>query len=230
MNMARFHPALDQPDTIDYDEISPDARFHHSNTEVHYAGDRDSDLFDLYWGWHDRRYAESIRVRVSAPMYTSQGISADASDELMPLVTRFFPGYQETVYGSEGVIVSKRTFAPLESNYDRAALWLLECQAEGHRLVRIEVEIEWGRRLEQRIVDGLLVAQLAPREASGLHDQRNAESTRVFGAAEGRPDYYNLFDGSRAYLLYHVLVVGQVDLPLILTLSDVGEQVAWNGF
>ena len=70
----------------------------------------------------------------------------------------------------------------------------------------------------------------SPGEAKGAHDQRNAESTRVFGAAEGRPDRVSFPTDSQAQLLYHVLVAGQVDLPLILSLSDVGEQVAWNGF
>ena len=80
------------------------------------------------------------------------------------------------------------------------------------------------------MVDGLLVAQSDPGEATGAHNQRNAESTRVFGAAEGRPDRVHFPTDSQAVLLYHVLVAGQVDLPLILSLSDVGEQVAWNGF
>ena len=31
-------------------------------------------------------------------------------------------------------------------------------------------------------------------------------------------------------LVYHVLVNGMVEVPLLLTLSDVGEQMAWNGF
>ncbi|MBK8047558.1 MAG: hypothetical protein IPK16_10795 [Anaerolineales bacterium] len=31
-------------------------------------------------------------------------------------------------------------------------------------------------------------------------------------------------------LVYHVLVNGIVEVPLLLTFSDVGEQVAWNGF
>jgi hypothetical protein len=31
-------------------------------------------------------------------------------------------------------------------------------------------------------------------------------------------------------LVYHVLVNGQVEVPLLMTISDVGEQVAWNGF
>lgn len=228
--MNPFDPSLDQPQTIDYDQLDTAEQTIQTNGEVHFYADRAGTLTDLFWAWHDRLYARSIRVRLSAPIYTSSGISTDPVDEMVPLVTRFYPGYQETIYGTEGVIVSKRLFAPLQSSYDRSVLWLLECQAEGHRLLRIEVEIDWGAPLEQRIVDGLLVAQKAPREASGLHEQKNAESTRVFGTAQGRPDSIQFPDKQRAILVYHVLVTGQVDLPLILTLSDVGEQVAWNGF
>ncbi|MEZ4638969.1 MAG: hypothetical protein R2856_29075 [Caldilineaceae bacterium] len=170
-------------------------------------------------------------MTVTAPIYTSQGISTDPVDDVTPMVVRFFPGYQETIYGAEdGIILSKRIFAPLGSGYDRSVLWLMECQAEGDRLLRIEVDIDWGAPLEQRMVDGLLVAQTNPLEAQGIHGQQNAESTRVFGTGGGRPDWVDLDDPSRAQLVYHLLVAGQVDLPLILTVSDVGEQVAWNGF
>ena len=60
--------------------------------------------------------------------------------------------------------------------------------------------------------------------------QSNAESTRVFGNPYGRPDEVHLEDPQRARLVYHVLVNGMVEVPLLLTISDVGEQVAWNGF
>lgn len=80
------------------------------------------------------------------------------------------------------------------------------------------------------MVDGLLVAQANPGQAQGLHQQQNAESTRIFGTDGGRPDWVNFPEPGRAHLIYHVLVAGEVDLPLILTVSDVGEQVAWNGF
>ncbi len=226
-----FDPAIDQPVTVDFDEIAADARFAQSNTELHYESDRDGNLYDLFWTWHDRPYAKSITVRVTAPIYTSQGISTEPVDDITPMVMRFFPGYQETIYGTEeGVILSKRIFAPLGSGYDRSVLWLMECQAEGDRLLRIEVDIDWGVPLAQRIVDGLLVAQANPDQAQGIHGQQNAESTRVFGTGGGRPDWVNFSDESHAQLIYHLLVAGQVDLPLILTVSDVGEQMAWNGF
>lgn len=226
-----FDPAIDQPGTVDFDDLGAADRFPLSNTELHFQSDRDSNLYDLFWTWHDRPYAKSITVRITAPIYTSQGISTAPVDDVTPMVVRFFPGYQETIYGTEeGVIISKRIFAPLGSGYDRSLLWLMECQAEGDRLVRIEVDIDWGTPLAQRIVDGLLVAQLNPGEAEGIHGQQNAESTRIFGTGGGRPDWVHFPDEQSAQLIYHLLVAGQVDLPLILTVSDVGEQVAWNGF
>ena len=223
-------PALDQPQLEEYDDIDEETRFPHTNGEIYFVADRDSDLFDLRWHWHRRAYARSIRIRIDAPIYTSGGISSEQLDDVLPLAVQLYPGYQETIYGVEGVIVSKRIFAPLDSYYDRSLLWMMEAQAEGDRLIQIRVEIDWGEPLVQRMVDGLLVAQKDPGEAKGAHNQRNAESTRVFGAAEGRPDLVDFPTDSQAHLVYHVLVAGQVDLPLILTLSDVGEQVAWNGF
>ena len=223
-------PALDQPQLEEYDDINDEVRFPHTNGETYFVADRDSDLYDLRWHWHRRAYARSIRIRIDAPIYTSGGISSEQLDDVLPLAVQLYPGYQETIYGVEGVIVSKRIFAPLDSYYDRSLLWMMEAQAEGDRLIQIRVEIDWGEPLDQRMVDGLLVAQKDPGEARGAHGQRNAESTRVFGAAEGRPDLVDFPTDSQAHLVYHVLVAGQVDLPLILALSDVGEQVAWNGF
>jgi hypothetical protein len=229
--IAPFDPAIDHPITLTFDEIDESVRFPLSNTELHYESDRDCNLYNLFWSWHDRPYAKSITVRITAPIYTSQGISTAPVDDITAMVLRFFPGYQETIYGTEeGIIVSKRIFAPLGSGYDRSVLWLMECQAEGDRLLRIEIDIDWGVPLTQRIVDGLLVAQANPGQAQGLHGQQNAESTRVFGTGEGRPDWVYFPDEQSAQLIYHLLVAGQVDLPLILTVSDVGEQVAWNGF
>ncbi|MEM7538913.1 MAG: hypothetical protein AAF639_42545 [Chloroflexota bacterium] len=148
----------------------------------------------------------------------------------MPMITRRYPGYQETIYGSEGIIVSKQIITPMKSGYDRSVLWLLECQAEGDRFLRVEIEIDWGEPLDQRIVDGLLVAQANPGRAQGIYQQQNADSTRVFGNPESRPVTYDIDDPQRAHLTYYVLINGIVPVPFVLTISDVGEQVAWNGF
>ncbi|NJN81723.1 MAG: hypothetical protein HC802_05135 [Caldilineaceae bacterium] len=81
------------------------------------------------------------------------------------------------------------------------------------------------------MVDGLLVAQCNPRRIQGIYAQRNADSTRVFGNPYGRPSEVDLLDEEgRAKLVYYVLVNGIVEVPLLLTISDVGEQMAWNGF
>lgn len=215
-----FDPVLDKPHSLDYDALPPNARYPLANQDLRALVDGSSDLCQLEWPWAGVPYAKSVEVRISDLQ----------DDEFMPLVTQFYPGYQETIYGAEGMIVTKRIATPYRAAYERAILWMLECQAEGDRLLRLEVRIDWGQPLEQRIVDGLLVAQHNPRAAQGIYAQRNADSTRVFGNPHGRPDLVELSDPSRARLVYHVLVNGIVEVPLILTVSDVGEQVAWNGF
>jgi hypothetical protein len=93
----------------------------------------------------------------------------------------------------------------------------------------LEVTIDWGEPLTQRMVDGLLVAQRNPGPVRGLYQQSNAELTCVFGNPQARPDEVNLSE-QQAHLVYHVLVNGIVEVPLMLTVSDVGEQMAWTGF
>lgn len=215
-----FDPVLDRTLSIDHDALNADLRAPLANGELRLLADADSDLHDLFWPWTDKVYARAIIITV-------QDLRDDA---FSPLVTRFYPGYQETIMGTEGMIVSKRLALPFHSHYDRAVIWLLGCQAEGDRLLRVDVEIDWGEALSQRMVDGLLVAQKNPQAARGLYKQQNADSTRVFGNPQARPDQLDIDDPRRAHLVYHVLVNGMVDVPLMLTVSDVGEQVAWNGF
>ena len=218
--MNPFDPILDQPQSIDYDDIDPAATLRLGNQDVVFVADSRTDLTDLTWPWAGATYARSIKLTVTDPQH----------DELMPMVTRYYPGYQETILGSEGMIISKQLAAPLDSAEDRAVIWLLDCQAEGDRLMRLDVEIDWGEPLTQRIVDGLLVAQRNPGAARGLYAQHNADSTRVFGNPHGRPSGLQLYADGRAKLTYYVLINGQVEVPLLLTISDVGEQVAWSGF
>ena len=213
-------PILDQPQSIDYAALpgGPIARL--ANHEIACLLDANCDPQEITWPWADQVYARSVRMRV-----------IDWLDgELVPLVTRFFPGHQETIAGTEGVIITKRLAVPYKTTDDRSLFWLLECQAEGDRVLRLEIDIEWNEPLSQRIVDGLLVAQRNPGPARGLYQQSNAESTRIFGNPYGRPDTVELDDPQRARLVYHVLVNGIVEVPLILTVSDVGEQMAWNTF
>ena len=218
--MNATSPILDQPQSIDYDLLPAGPINRLANQELFCTVDAATDVFDVTWPWAGAVYARSIRFTIS-----------DLQDGVLtPLATRCFPGHQETIAGAEGMIVTKRLIMPWKSPDDRALLWLLECQAEGDRLLRLEVAIDWGEPLTQRIVDGLLVAQRNPGPDRGIYGQSNADSTRVFGDPHGRPDEVDLTDPQRARLVYHVLVNGIVEAPLMLTLSDVGEQMAWNGF
>lgn len=218
--MTALSPILDQPQSIDWAAIAPDSRYRLANQELAFVVDANTDLTDLVWPWAGEQYAQRIALRVIAPR----------EEPLMPMVTRFFPGHQELILGTEGVIVSKRVAAPRQTDHDRSVLWLLDCQAEGDRLLRLEVTIDWGEPRTQRMVDGLLVAQRNPGPARGLYQQSNADLTCVFGNPQARPDQINLDDPQRAHLVYHVLVNGMVEVPLVLTVSDVGEQMAWSGF
>lgn len=218
--MNPFDPILDQPQSIDVDAIDATVSYRLANQELAFTVDAETDLYELLWPWADATYVRSIRLRVSDPQ----------SEDLLPMITRFYPGYQETILGSEGMIISKRLAVPLGSADDRAVIWVLDCQAEGDRLIRLDVEIDWGEPLSQRIVDGLLVAQHNPGQARGIYAQHNADSTRVFGNPYGRPTTIELTDDGKAHLVYYVLVNGMVEVPLLLTLSDVGEQVAWSSF
>ncbi len=196
--MNPFDPILDQPQVVDFGDLDPGATYRLANQELFCNADAATDLRDLRWPWADALYARRIQVHVSDPH----------DDELMVMATRFYPGYQEVILGSEGMIVSKRLLVPFGSGYDRAVGWLLECQAEGDRLLRLEVDIDWGEPLEQRMVDGLLVAQRNPGQARGIYAQQNAESTRVFGNPHGLPSHIELGDDGKAHLVYYVLVNG----------------------
>lgn len=218
--MSTINPVLDQPQSLEYEALPLGAINRLANQDLFCLADANSDALEVAWPWADAVYAASIRLAIS-----------DWQDgPLVPLVVRLFPGHQETIAGAEGMIVTKRLITPWKSPDDKALIWLLECQAEGDRLLKLEIAIDWGEPLTQRMVDGLLVAQRDPEPARGIYSQSNAESTRVFGNPYGRPDEVDLDDPARARLVYHVLVNGTVEVPLLLTVSDVGEQVAWNGF
>ncbi|MEZ4736105.1 MAG: hypothetical protein R3E79_54145 [Caldilineaceae bacterium] len=218
--MTLLSPVLDQPQSIDWEQIAPDSVYRLANQDLYFDVDANTDLTNLVWPWAGEQYVKQISLRVTAPR----------EEAMIPMVTRFFPGHQELILGTEGVIVSKRVAVPRQSDHDRSVLWLLDCQAEGDRLLRLEVTIDWGEPLTQRMVDGLLVAQRNPGPARGLYQQSNADLTCVFGNPQARPDQINIDDNQRAHLVYHVLVNGMVEVPLVLTVSDVGEQMAWNGF
>ncbi len=218
---ALHNRVLDQPQSIDVDALDPAATRLLANQELLAVADARSDLLDLRWPRTDSSYARAIETR----------LTAYHGDPLEPIANRYYPGFQETIFGSEGLILSKRMVMPLNSAYDHALFWSYECQAEGDSVVRLDVLIDWGEPLAQRIVDGLLVAQRNPRPEQGIYNQSNAESTRVFGNPHGRPESATLDDAAgTAHLVYYVLINGIVDVSLLLTISDVGEQAAWNGF
>ncbi|MEZ4616626.1 MAG: hypothetical protein R2867_14155 [Caldilineaceae bacterium] len=146
----------------------------------------------------------------------------------MPMVTAI-PRPQELILGT-GASSYQASCRPRQSDYDRSVIWLLDCRAEGDRLLRLDVAIDWGESLTQRMVDGLLVAQRNPGPQQGIYSQSNAELTCVFGNPDARPDRVDLDSDQHAHLVYHVLVNGMVEVPLLLAISDVGEQMAWNGF
>ncbi len=218
--MPAINPVLDQPQSHEYEQLPKGVIGRLANQDLYCSVDANSDAIDVTWPWANAVYARRIQMAIS-----------DWQDgPLVPLAVRCFPGHQETIAGAEGMIVTKRLITPWKSPDDKALIWLLECQAEGDRLLKLEIDIDWGEPLSQRIVDGLLLAQRNPEPARGIYAQSNAESTRVFGNPYGRPDEVHLEDPQRARLVYHVLVNGVVEVPLLLTVSDVGEQVAWNGF
>jgi hypothetical protein len=218
--MTAASPILDQPQSLDYDLLPAGIVNRLANQDLVCWLDANSDVCDVLFPWGGGLYAQRITLTLRD---VQEG-------PLTPLAVRFFPGHQETIAGSEGVIVTRRLVVPHKSPDDRALLWLLEFQAEGDRVVEMVLDVDWGEPLAQRIVDGLLVAQRNPQPARGVYSQSNAETTRVLGNPHGRPDEIHLDDPQRARLVYHVLVNGIVEVPLILTLSDVGEQVAWSGF
>ena len=213
-------PVLDQPQSIDYGTLPNGPIAWLANHDLICLLDAGCDPQEITWPWADQVYVRSIRLRISDWL----------DGELVPLATRFFPGHQEVIAGTEGVIVTKRLAVPYKVTDDRALFWLLECQAEGDRVLRVEIDIEWNEALSQRIVDGLLVAQRNPGPMRGLYQQSNAESTRIFGNPHGGPDLVEIDDPQHARLVYQVLVNGIVEVPFILTVSDVGEQMAWNTF
>lgn len=191
----------------------------YANPTVVAQTDPASNLVRLWSALENRTYCGAVRFQ-----FRTFELGRPA-DRLQPMVTRFYPTYQETIYGTEGVIVAQRVFVPFRAGYSDAVCWLLDLQAEGHRLLQVDVDITWGSEkggasgVRQRYQDGLVVAL----------DRGNTHGARVFGA-HGAPTTYELVDGRRARLQYHILIEGYVHVPFILTIAPAGEQLAWNGF
>lgn len=220
--------------TYDVDALGTGASF--GNARLFVRTDARSNLLGAWSASDNQWYCGPLRFRFSVQ-----------DTELEPMVTRFFPAYQETIYGTEGVVLSHRVFVPLASGYERAVCWLLEVQAEGPRLVEIAVDIQFSpvveagldealtfeqreKRIDVRLERGLTVAQTLPTYYSALDETLGrAKEVRVFGST-GPPTVHLYSEPGRAQLLYHVLVEGYYDLPYVLGVSPAGEQVAWHGF
>ncbi|HIC89185.1 MAG TPA: hypothetical protein EYP04_07255 [Anaerolineae bacterium] len=215
---------FDNDELLTYDIADLNGPAIYSNGMVVAYVDRMSNLVGLWHTGDTRWYCASLRFDFRY-----------RDESLMPLVTRFHPAYQETIYGTEGIVVAQRAFVPYQAGYPQAMLWQMNLQAEGHRLLQIEVDIRWSagdqaaEAMEQHMESGLLVCQTEPEAQSSLLGQRRALQTRVFGSS-GPPVKTDLDLPGAARLTYYVLIEGYVDVPFTLTISAAGEQMAWNGF
>ena len=90
-------PILDQPQVIEFDRDPRSTLSRLANQDLYFTADANSDMYDLHWPWANERYVKSVRMAINEPR----------SEELITLVTRYYPGYQETILGSEGMIISK---------------------------------------------------------------------------------------------------------------------------
>lgn len=197
----------------------------YGNMEAFARADAASNLDGLYSPADDHWYCGQVRFRILAE-----------GKPLTPMVTRFFPAYQETIYGAERIVLSKRMFVPFRAGYQQAVCWQMDFETEGHQYIQIDVDIRWPAvrscgylrqppleaqevRVRQEMDRGLLVTRTIDTE----------REVRVFGS-NGPPSRVVFTEPGRARLSFFVLAEGYVDVPFILTFSRSGEQVAWNGF
>ena len=152
--------------TYDIDELALGASF--GNQKLFIQTDARSNLLSAWSATDNQWYCGPVQFRFLVQ-----------DEELKPMVTRFFPAYQETIYGTEGIVLSHRVFTPLAAGFERAVCWLLEVQAEGPRLLETAIDIQFhptfdaelaadlslGQREKQialRVERGLVVAQTVP--------------------------------------------------------------------
>jgi len=197
----------------------------YGNPDAFARADAASNLDGLYSPGDGRWYCGRVRFRIFA-----------SGEPLTPMVTRFFPAYQETIYGGERIVLSKRMFVPFRTGYQHAVCWQMDFETEGHQYIQIDVDIRWPAvlsdghvrqpppdaqetRVRQEMDRGLLVARTIGAE----------REVRVFGS-NGPPSRVAFVEPGRARLSFFVLAEGYVDVPFILVFSRSGEQVAWNGF
>ncbi len=181
-----------------------------ANLSAGARADAQSNLADFYLPGDDWRAVRRLGFSFS--------LIGPGIERLEPLVTQFYPSHQETIWGTEGLILTQRIFVPYETSYERAVCWLIEVQAEGPRVLQVDIEVDMGRG-ELRLQDGLLVA----------NDGDVPRRVCVFGSS-GPPTAVDVSRPGVARLTYHILIEGEVEQPFILTASEAGESLAWNGF
>ena len=88
--MDLFDPVLERPETIDIDSADRDAVFLLANTDITFEADARANLHNLYWPGADAIYAQQVTV----------GIQDLYDEEFLPMISRRYPGYLETIYGT----------------------------------------------------------------------------------------------------------------------------------
>lgn len=207
------------------------------NRDVEAQLDATTNLVSAWSAIDDLPFCGPVRFAFTALL---QARGSVVPEVLEALVTRFTPGSQESIYGTEGLILTLRAFVPIGTGYERAVGWLLEIQAEGPRLLQVDVDLRFvgeghdpsrERLVQLRENRGLLVGTSEP-----IHLRRfdltlgSSNEVRVFGTPSGPPDQVVLAAPARARLTYRLLVEGAIAVPFILSYSPAGEQVAWSGF
>ena len=93
--------------TYEVDELASGASFGNQKLFIH--TDARSNLMSAWSASDNQWYCGPLQFRFSV-----------RDEVLIPMVTRFFPAYQETIYGTEGIVLSHRVFVPFAAGYERA--------------------------------------------------------------------------------------------------------------
>ncbi len=201
-----------EPLSFDVDALASGARL--ANLSILAHADALSNLASLYTPDDNRQPVRHLSYRFSL-------LGPGSLEELTPLVSQFYPAYQETIWGTEGLILTQRVFVPYATAYERGVCWLIEVQAEGPRVLQVEVQVDVGPdAADVTVRDGLLVATMS-EAASG--------PVVVFGST-GPPTHWEALAAGRVRLFYHVLIEGEVEQPFVLSTAAASVSLAWNGF
>lgn len=199
-----------EPLSFDVDTLASGARL--ANLSIVAHADALSNLASLYAPGGNRWPVRRLAYRFSL-------LGAGRLEELTPLVSQFYPAYQETIWGTEGLILTQRLFVPYATAYEGGVCWLIEVQAEGPRVLQVEVQIETAAD-SLTVRDGLLVAVMGG----------TVSGPAVVLGSTGPPTHWEALGAGRARLFYHVLIEGEVEQPFVLAAAEAGVSLAWNGF